>query len=174
MQINYINFPFFSQCRQVFSKKKTEARADSSPDPSSARKISRGKAKNPFPQKKRFSLCRVRISPRHTARILGGQNTEEKTPFPFSKEISPPPNQESKECFSFGVAEALRGSGGAIHSRSKKVRANAKITPPNETCSELRKGSDLGGEKSALSIFSKPLPPTAEAVNSQSSPQLHE
>ena len=34
--------------------------------------------------------------------------------FPFSKEISPPPNQESKEWFSFGVAEALRGSGGTI------------------------------------------------------------
>ena len=34
----------------------------------------------------------------------------------FFKEISPPPNQESKECFSFGVAEALRGSGGTIHS----------------------------------------------------------
>ena len=67
---------------------------------------------------------------RHTARILGGQNPERKTPFPFSKEISPPPNQKCKECFSFGVAEALRGSGGTIHSRSKKVRANAIMTPP--------------------------------------------
>src|SRR3989344_3922343 len=55
---------------------------------------------------------------------------------------------------------------------SKKVRANAKITPPNETCSELRKRSDFAGAKIALSIFSKPFPPTAEAVNSQSSPQL--
>src|SRR3989339_2044327 len=58
--------------------------------------------------------------------------------------------------------------------RSKKVRANAKITPPNETLSELRKRSDFAGAKIALSIFSKPFPPTAEAVNSQSSPQLHE
>src|SRR3989344_4352234 len=56
--------------------------------------------------------------------------------------------------------------------RSKKVRANAKITPPNETLSELRKRSDFAGAKIALSIFSKPFPPTAEAVNSQSSPQL--
>jgi len=55
---------------------------------------------------------------------------------------------------------------------SKKVRANAKITPPNETCSELRKWSDFAEAKIALSIFSKPFPPTAEAVNSQSSPQL--
>src|SRR3990167_7742387 len=56
--------------------------------------------------------------------------------------------------------------------RSKKVRANAKITPPNETLSELRKRSDFAEAKIALSIFSKPFPPTAEAVNSQSSPQL--
>src|SRR3989338_5170441 len=54
--------------------------------------------------------------------------------------------------------------------RSKKVRANAKITPPYETCSELRKRSDFAEAKIALSIFSKPFPPTAEAVNSQSSP----
>ena len=56
--------------------------------------------------------------------------------------------------------------------RSKKVRANARITPPNETLSELRKRSDFAGAKIALSFFSKPFPPTAEAVNSQSSPQL--
>jgi len=55
---------------------------------------------------------------------------------------------------------------------SKKVRANAKITPPNEALSELRKRSDFAGAKIALSIFSKPFPPTAEAVNSQSSPKL--
>src|SRR3989339_1627263 len=46
--------------------------------------------------------------------------------------------------------------------------------PQNETLSELRKWSDFAGAKIALSIFSKPFPPTAEAVNSQSSPQLHE
>src|SRR3989344_2289073 len=55
---------------------------------------------------------------------------------------------------------------------SKKVRANAKITPPNETLSELRKRRDFAEAKIALSIFSKPFPPTVEAVNSQSSPQL--
>ena len=55
---------------------------------------------------------------------------------------------------------------------SKKVRANAIMTPPNETLSELRKRSDFAGAKIALSIFSKPFLPTAEAVNSQSSPKL--
>src|SRR3989338_7850254 len=56
--------------------------------------------------------------------------------------------------------------------RSKKVRANARITPPNETCSELRKWSDFAEAKIALSIFSKPFPPTAGAVDSQNTPQL--
>src|SRR3989344_5130704 len=54
-----------------------------------------------------FRRVQVRIASRHTARILGGQNPERKTPFPFSKEISPPPNQKCKECFSFGVAGVL-------------------------------------------------------------------
>jgi hypothetical protein len=48
-----------------------------------------------------------------TARILGGQNPERKTPFPFSKEISPPPNRKCKECFFFRgfrrVREAVAG-----------------------------------------------------------------
>src|SRR3989344_1659810 len=46
------------------------------------------------------------------------------------------------------------------------------MTPPNETCSELRKRSAFAGAKIALSFFPKPFPPTAEAVNSQSSPNF--
>ena len=89
-------------CGDEFSENpQSESRPHSSPDPSCGRKISRGKAKNPFPQKKRFSLCRVRSEAPRTARILGGQNPERKTPFPFLKEISPPPKQKCKECFFF-------------------------------------------------------------------------
>ena len=107
----------FFYSRQFFCERNgSESRPHSSPDPSCGREISRGKTKNPFPQKNEAGC---------------GQ-------------------------------EFL----------SKKVRANAKITPPNETLSELRKRSDFAGAKIALSIFSKPFPPTAEAVNSQSSPQL--
>jgi hypothetical protein len=63
-----------------------------------------------------------------------------------------------------------KNSGGAHQEfRSKKVRANVRITPPNETLSELRKWSDFAEAKIALSIS---LPPLAEAVNSQSSPPL--
>src|SRR3990167_6374201 len=68
---------------------------------------------------------------RHLPETLRAEH-QRKMSFPLSKEISPPPNQESKECFSFGVAEALRGSGGTIHSRSKKVRANDIMTPPTK------------------------------------------
>jgi len=73
--------------------------------------------------------------------------------------IAPPPYPQ-KNC------------GGAHQEfRSKKVRANARITPPYETCLELNKRSDFAEAKIALSIS---LPPRAEAVKSQSSPQLHE
>ena len=110
------------------------------PDPSCGREISRGKAKNQNPKKNRFSLCRVRIVP-PPARILGGQNPERKTPFPFSKEISPPPNQESKECFSFGVAEALRGSGGMVHSSSGLVSKYIR-TLSNKHRQKMKSGSE--------------------------------
>jgi hypothetical protein len=41
------------------------------------------------------------------------------------------------------------------------------VRPPRETLSELEKRSDFAEAKIALSIFSKPFPPTAEAVNSK-------
>jgi hypothetical protein len=54
-----------------------------------------------------------------------------------------------------------------------EARVRFPVSPPNETLSELRKWSDFAEAKIALSIFSKLLP-TAEAVNFQSSSQLHE
>ena len=42
-------------------------------------------------------ISRARISPRHTARILGGQNPERKTPFPFSKCIHPLPRESEMQ-----------------------------------------------------------------------------
>src|SRR3990167_5003915 len=71
------------------------------PTPPAGGEKAEGKRKKPFPQKNRLSFCRVRIEDPRTARILGGQNPERKTPFHFSKEISPPPNQKCKECFFF-------------------------------------------------------------------------
>lgn len=90
-------------CRKFSEKANLESRPHSSPDLSCGREISRGKTKNHFPQKNRFSFCRVRIEAPRTAQKLLGQNPERKTPFPFSKEISPSPNQESKRHFSLGL-----------------------------------------------------------------------
>jgi len=80
----------------------SESRPHSFPRPLSAGGTrAEAKRKNLFPQKNRFSLCRVRIEAPRTAQKLLGQNPERKTPFPFSRKISPPPNQKCKECFFF-------------------------------------------------------------------------
>src|SRR3989344_4197760 len=80
-----------------------------------------------FPRKK-FLQNRVRISPRRTAQKLLGQNPERKTPFPFSKEISPPPNQKCKECFFFRGFRRVReavwlGDSSSVRFRSEPPRA---------------------------------------------------
>jgi hypothetical protein len=65
-----------------------------------------------------------------------------------------------------------KNCGGVRHSFfSKRIRANDTITSPIETFLFSKLRSDFAEAKIALSIFSKPFPPTAEAVNSQSSPQ---
>ncbi|MDO8493219.1 MAG: hypothetical protein Q7S19_01605, partial [bacterium] len=58
-----------------------------------------------------------------------GRTPKEKHPFLFQKKFHPRQIRNARSVFSFGVAEALRGSGGTIHSRSKKVRANDIMTP---------------------------------------------
>ena len=45
--------------------------------------------------------------------ILGGQNSKEKCPFHFQEKIHPRQIKKARDFF-FGVAEALRGSGGTI------------------------------------------------------------
>jgi len=57
---------------------------------------------------------------------LEGRTPKEKHPFLFQKKFHPRQIRNARSVFSFGVAEALRGGGGAIHSSSgllsKKVR----------------------------------------------------
>ena len=67
---------------------------------------------------------------RHLPEYLEGRTPKEKHPFLFQKKFHPRQIKKARSVFSFGVAEALRGGGGAIHSWSKIVRANARITPP--------------------------------------------
>ena len=90
-----------------------------SPDPFlRAGKFSRGFAKS-FSPENSFGKTESALVP-PPARILGGQNPERKTPFPFSRKNSPPPNQKCKECFFFrgcwrtrqcvGLSPSVRGS----------------------------------------------------------------
>ncbi len=136
---NIPSFYSFLNAR-ISPKQKEEQMENSSPDPSCGRKI-QPKFWQILSPKNSFRKTESALVPPPAQKLLG-QNPERKTPFPFSKEISPPPNQKCKECFSFGVAEALRGSGGTIHSSlgfcSKYIRT---FSLP---CSfhSLRKGRD--------------------------------
>src|SRR3989338_7814665 len=85
------------------------------------------------------------------------------TPTSPTESEDPPAGGDERRAYSKVV---LRGI------RIAEAGVRFSLGPPNETLSELRKWSDFAGAKIALSIFSKPFPPTAEAVNSQSSPQL--
>jgi hypothetical protein len=53
---------------------------------------------------------------RHLHEYLEGRTPKEKHPFLFQKKFHPRQIRNSRSVFSFGVAEALRGSGGTIHS----------------------------------------------------------
>ena len=56
---------------------------------------------NPFLPQNSFAKTSPNCICTPPARILGGQNPERKTPFPFSKRNPPPPNQKCNECFFF-------------------------------------------------------------------------
>ncbi|MDO8686589.1 MAG: hypothetical protein Q7K11_00060, partial [Candidatus Berkelbacteria bacterium] len=71
----------------------------------------------------------------------------------FKRNFTPAKSKMQGVFFLSGLLAYSPVRGASIHSfifRSKKVRANAKITPPKETLSELRKRSDFAGAKIAL------------------------
>ena len=74
--------------------------------PFCGREISRGFAKS-FPPENSFRKTESELKPRHTARILGGQNPKEKCPFLFQKNQSRA-NPKSKEHFSLGLPSGAR------------------------------------------------------------------
>src|SRR3989338_11503144 len=88
---------FFSRCQK---KSESEARADPSPDPSSAREISRGFAKS-FSPENSFRKTESELKPRHIARILGGQNPKKKKVLSILEKIHPREKQKNKEKFFF-------------------------------------------------------------------------
>ena len=107
-----------------------------SPDPflraGGKQKQPEAKRKNPFPQKNRFSaLPKSELKPRHTARILGGQNPKRKMSFPFSEKIGRAQIRKARNIFLWCPPRLCEAVAGLIHSscfRSKKVRAKCIIT----------------------------------------------
>ena len=151
---------------------------NSSPNPSFSicdfriqKQMSRSFGKS-FPQKIVLPKLRPHWSPTHCPNTWRAEPRKKNTLSFFKRNFTPAKSEMQGVFFFRGFRRVREAGGGTIHSRSKKVRANDIMTPPNETLSELRKQSDFAGAKIALSFFSKPFPPTAEAVNSQSSPQL--
>ena len=97
--------------------------------PPAGGKSAEAKRKILSPRKTDFRFAESVLKPHALPEYLEGRTPKEKHPFLFSEKIHPRQIRNARSVFSFGVAEALRGGGGAIHSWSKKVRANAKITP---------------------------------------------
>src|SRR3989338_11304921 len=95
-------------------RKRMEQAEDSSPDPSSSAceiQISRGFAKS-FPPENSFGKTESALF-RHTARILGGQNTKEKCPFHFQEKFHPRQIKKARDIFLW-CCRVKRGSGGTI------------------------------------------------------------
>src|SRR3989344_3666882 len=86
-----------------FFAKETEANPARIPPqtPPAGGKRAEAKRKILSPRKTDFRFAESALKPHALPEYLYGQNPERKTPFPFSKEISPPPNQKCKECFFF-------------------------------------------------------------------------
>ena len=143
-----------------------------SPDPFlRAGKFSRGFAKS-FSPENSFGKTESALKPHALPRNFLGRTPKEKHPFLFQKKFTPHQIRNARSVFSFGVAGVLASAWGLLRVICFENRFElGTINTPNETCSELRKQSDFAEAKIALSIFSKLFPPTAEAVNSQSSPQ---
>src|SRR3989338_11290274 len=98
---------FFSPIRKF---KNPEARADSSPDPSSARTNAKNKLvsvlRKSISPENSFRKTESELKPRHTARIsLRAEPKKEKCPFHLRKNPPPRKSKEQETFFLFGVAE---------------------------------------------------------------------
>jgi len=116
---------------------------NSSPNPSFSicdiriqKQISRSFGKS-FPQK----IVSPKLRPHCSATCQNTWRAEprKKNTLSFFKRNFTPAKSRKQGVFFFRGCRVKRGGGGAIHSRSKKVRANDIMTPPNETLLELRK-----------------------------------
>ena len=104
-----------SFCGGKFPEKANwESRPHSFPDPSCGREISRGKAKNPFPQKKDFRFAESVLKPHALPEYLEGRTPKEKHPFLFQRKIHPRQIRNARSVFSFGVAGVLASAWGFL------------------------------------------------------------
>src|SRR3989344_1849640 len=88
----FLSLHFSSErCRDIFislsQKSKTIARPHPPPAPSCGRYKSRGKAKNPFPQKKDFRFAESALKPHALPEYLEGRTPKRKMSFPFLEKI---------------------------------------------------------------------------------------
>ena len=90
----------------------SESRPHSSPDPSCGRKFSRGKTKNPFPQKTVFRFAESVLKPHELPEYLEGRTPKEKHPFLFQEKIHLRQIRNARSVFSFGVAGVLASAWG--------------------------------------------------------------
>ena len=121
--------------------------------PPAGGKSAEAKRKILFPRKIVFSLCRVRIEAPRTARILGGQNPERKTPFPFSEKIHPRQTRNARSVFSFGVAGVLASAWGFL--RAYDFGQNHHASGACHIVSDFGNRCELGTIKTRKKIFTR-------------------
>ena len=111
-------------------KKSEEARADSSPDPSSARTKFKNKLvsvlRKSISPENIFRKTESVLKPRHTARILGGQNPKKKNVLSILKKSTPAKIKRARDIFSFWGCRVKRGGGGAFVERTIQFQATTR------------------------------------------------
>jgi len=66
------------------------------------------------------------LKPRHTARILGGQNPKKKNVLSILEKIHPREIRKARNIFSFWGCRVKRGGGGAFVERTIKFKATTR------------------------------------------------
>ena len=108
------------------AKTSEEARADSSPDPSSARTKSKNKLvsvlRKSISPENSFRKTESEIeAPPHCPNTWRAEPQKEKCPFHFRKKSPPRKSEKARNIFSFWCCRVKRGGGGAIRRAYEKL-----------------------------------------------------
>ena len=125
---------------------------------------SRGFAKS-FPPENSFGKTESVLKPHALPEYLEGRTPKEKHPFLFQEKFHPRQIRNARSVFSFGVAEALRGSGGTIHSLSGFSSKNIR-TLSRTYRQKTKSGSEakIWSARSAVCSEFPPKNPESERV----------